>query len=160
MNLQILDTVKKYGIQVNYKGFALCPFHNDNHPSLHVNVNKNLVFCNPCNLGLDPIGFMMKMENKTYGEIMDGLKNDEKPVKKSCNHRKLIMRAEKVLNDYVNFLYNNKDVNNLLYAYNVDYACYLLSLIEDGKISKDDKVRFILANVDMFKKISFFESIF
>lgn len=30
------DAAERYGVEVNHYGMALCPFHNDRHPSLYV----------------------------------------------------------------------------------------------------------------------------
>ena len=30
------EAVERYGVSVNRQGKALCPFHNDRHPSLYV----------------------------------------------------------------------------------------------------------------------------
>ena len=30
------EAAQTYGIDVNHHGMALCPFHNDRHPSLYV----------------------------------------------------------------------------------------------------------------------------
>ena len=30
------EAAERYGVEVNYHGMALCPFHNDRHPSLYV----------------------------------------------------------------------------------------------------------------------------
>ena len=36
MNISTIDAAERYGIEVNRHGKALCPFHNDRHPSLFV----------------------------------------------------------------------------------------------------------------------------
>ena len=30
------EAAERYGVEVNHYGMALCPFHNDRHPSLYV----------------------------------------------------------------------------------------------------------------------------
>ena len=30
------EAADRYGVEVNHYGMALCPFHNDRHPSLYV----------------------------------------------------------------------------------------------------------------------------
>jgi hypothetical protein len=37
-----------------------CPFHEDHDPSLDVNIRLNRAFCNPCGLGVDAVGWLMK----------------------------------------------------------------------------------------------------
>ncbi|MBL0320518.1 MAG: hypothetical protein IPP74_14680 [Alphaproteobacteria bacterium] len=52
-------------------GRAICPFHNDHHPSMHV--TKNLFHCFACNEGGDSIDFVMKLENLTFRQAVDKL---------------------------------------------------------------------------------------
>ena len=35
-NINTQEVAQTYGIDVNHHGMALCPFHNDRHPSLYV----------------------------------------------------------------------------------------------------------------------------
>lgn len=35
-NVNLREAAERYGIDVNRYGKALCPFHNDRHPSLYV----------------------------------------------------------------------------------------------------------------------------
>ncbi len=42
-------------------GWALCPFHDDRDPSLHLNATKNRAFCNPCGRSWDPISLLMAL---------------------------------------------------------------------------------------------------
>ena len=35
-NVSLREAAQAYGLEVNRHGKALCPFHNDRHPSLYV----------------------------------------------------------------------------------------------------------------------------
>jgi len=52
----------------NYK--ALCPWHDDTRPSLHVNPQRQSFKCWVCNVGGDIFSFMMKMENVEFPEAL------------------------------------------------------------------------------------------
>lgn len=52
----------------NYK--ALCPWHDDTRPSLHVNPERQSFKCWVCNVGGDIFSFMMKMENVEFPEAL------------------------------------------------------------------------------------------
>ena len=52
----------------NYK--ALCPWHDDTRPSLHINPERQSFKCWVCNLGGDIFSFMMKMENVEFPEAL------------------------------------------------------------------------------------------
>ncbi|GMO34717.1 MAG: DNA primase [Candidatus Azobacteroides pseudotrichonymphae] len=62
-------TLKKRG--VNYVG--ICPFHEDNTPSLYVSPAKNLYKCFACGEGGTAIHFVMKYEQLSYPEALQYL---------------------------------------------------------------------------------------
>ena len=45
----------------NYK--CICPFHNDHHPSMSINVERNIYKCFTCGAGGGPITFVSKYKN-------------------------------------------------------------------------------------------------
>ena len=49
------EAAERYGVSVNRQGKALCPFHNDRHPSLYV--ADNHYFCFACGAHGDVIDF-------------------------------------------------------------------------------------------------------
>lgn len=73
--LDIIDVVQRHVILKktgrNYTG--LCPFHRDKNPSMSVSREKNLFKCFSCGEGGDALSFMMKIENKTFGEVIGDL---------------------------------------------------------------------------------------
>ena len=65
--IQNYITLKKSG--KNYLG--LCPFHDDNNPSMFVNDEKGLFHCFSCGEGGDAFGFLMRYKNIDF---MDALR--------------------------------------------------------------------------------------
>ena len=59
----------------NYTG--KCPFHNDTHPSMQVSREKNLFKCFACGVGGDALTFLMRIGNRTYGEIIRDLAQEQ-----------------------------------------------------------------------------------
>lgn len=51
---------------------ACCPFHDDRDPSLHINDNKGMYWCFPCQKGGDAIHFVMESKHLSY---LDALKD-------------------------------------------------------------------------------------
>lgn len=49
------EAAERYGVSVNRQGKALCPFHNDRHPSLYV--ADDHYYCFACGAHGDVIGF-------------------------------------------------------------------------------------------------------
>jgi hypothetical protein len=66
----IVAVARSVGIAPNRAGWALCPFHEDRHPSFHLNAGKNRAFCNPCGRSWDPIALLMEMANATFGDAV------------------------------------------------------------------------------------------
>lgn len=62
-NSNIKNIVEYYGINI-YKNKCLCPFHNDNHPSMSIEENKGIVKCFSCGAGGNAISFIQKYENE------------------------------------------------------------------------------------------------
>ena len=58
-NISTIDAAERYGIEVNRHGKALCPFHNDRHPSLFV--ADDHYHCYACGEHGDVIDFTSKL---------------------------------------------------------------------------------------------------
>jgi hypothetical protein len=54
----IMEVAAMLGIE-HKRGWAVCPFHADSSPSLHLNEKKQTAFCNPCGKSWDAIGLVM-----------------------------------------------------------------------------------------------------
>ncbi len=81
---------------------ALCPFHNDRTPSLHISPSKNICKCFVCNGGGSPISFLMKHENLTFPEAIKylGRKYGIEVVEKELTPEQLERKSqrEKLIN--------------------------------------------------------------
>ena len=53
------EAAERYGVEVNHYGMALCPFHNDRHPSLYV--ADDHYYCFACGEHGDVIDFVGKL---------------------------------------------------------------------------------------------------
>ena len=53
------EAAERYGVEVNHHGMALCPFHNDRHPSLYV--ADDHYYCFACGEHGDVIDFVGKL---------------------------------------------------------------------------------------------------
>jgi len=78
-SLDIVDVIQRYVILKkagrNYLG--KCPFHNDKSPSMNVSREKGIFKCFACGVGGDSLTFLMKMENKSYGEMIRDLAQEQ-----------------------------------------------------------------------------------
>jgi len=60
ISLDLAVVVDYYGVQVNSKNFALCPFHSEKTPSFKIDVNNNTYHCFGCGEHGTVIDFVMK----------------------------------------------------------------------------------------------------
>jgi hypothetical protein len=68
----IMDVAAMLGIE-HKRGWAVCPFHADSSPSLHLNPKKQAAFCNPCGKSWDAIALVMDYRNLTFPEAVKEL---------------------------------------------------------------------------------------
>jgi DNA primase len=67
--IEYADSVEiKNFYEIDRRGFAKCPFHKDGTPSMHI--TKNLFYCFGCGEKGRTIKFLMKLQNKSFIEIM------------------------------------------------------------------------------------------
>ena len=72
--ISILELVQELGIAVTQTGKnfkALCPFHNDNNPSLSISVEKNIAYCMSCKTGGAPFSFYQKFKKLDVKATLD-----------------------------------------------------------------------------------------
>lgn len=76
----IFDVCSKLGISLYGMGKitkrATCWYHDDKHPSMHVNKKKNIYKCFVCGKGGDVIKLVQDYENKSFVEACDWLVNE------------------------------------------------------------------------------------
>ena len=72
------EAAERYGLTVNRQRKALCPFHNDTKPSLHVYGGKRGYFCFVCNQGGDVIDFVQRMFGLSFQDAEKKLNEDFK----------------------------------------------------------------------------------
>ena len=112
------EAAERYGIEVNRYGKALCPFHNDRHPSLYV--TDDHYYCFACGAHGDVIDFAANLfELPLYGAAQRlaadfGIDTDRPPTKEILEKRRQrtesqqLMENERlcfsVLSDYAHVL--------------------------------------------------------
>ena len=112
------EAAERYGVSINRQGKALCPFHNDRHPSLYV--ADNHYYCFACGEHGDVIDFVSKLFQLSLYDAARKLAADfhltpDKPPSAAAIHAKHIrteaqqlMENERlcfsVLSDYAHVL--------------------------------------------------------
>ena len=87
------EAAERYGVEVNHYGMALCPFHNDRHPSLYVADDD--YYCFACGEHGDVIDFAAKLFGLPLYEAAQQLAADfhltpDKPPSAAALHAKRI----------------------------------------------------------------------
>jgi DNA primase catalytic core len=77
--LDIIDVIQRHVIlKKTGRSYAgKCPFHNDKSPSMNVSREKGIFKCFSCGVGGDSLTFLMKIENKSFGEIIRDLAQEQ-----------------------------------------------------------------------------------
>jgi hypothetical protein len=70
--VSILEVAARLGIE-HRRGWALCPFHQDSSPSLHLNPRKGAAFCNPCGRSWDAIALVMELRGVSFVDAVKEL---------------------------------------------------------------------------------------
>lgn len=69
----ILRVIEACGTTLQVRGrraTGLCPFHDDHHPSLQVDTQKQLWFCGPCHMGGDVFQFVKLHDHVNFPEAV------------------------------------------------------------------------------------------
>ena len=75
--ISMRDVANKYGLKVTKSGFALCPFHEDRHPSMKIydEIGRGY-YCFTCNKGGSIINFVMDYFKIDYVNALKKLDTD------------------------------------------------------------------------------------
>ena len=104
----IVDIVGRR-IQLTKKGqnfWCLCPFHDDNKPSMAVNQDKQFFYCFVCNASGNSIHFLRRYENLDF---VDAVETIASSVGLEVPYTKQIVEETKAteINDEANTIYKN-----------------------------------------------------
>ena len=120
------DAAERYGVEVNHYGMALCPFHNDRHPSLHV--ADDHYYCFACGEHGDVIDFAAKLFGLPLYEAAQRLAADfhltpDKPPSAAALHAKRIRTEAQQLRENERLCFSVlSDYARILRSWKVRYA--------------------------------------
>ena len=151
-NTDIVEFIGKY-IPLVKKGknyFGLCPFHNDNNPSLSVSREKQIYKCFVCGEAGNVFNFLMKFENISFLEAVKIIGNEigisvflDTPKKEDKN------KAFYDIYDLANKFYQN----NLLASEGLEARKYLEKRSLDLKVIKEYQISLSLNKRDSLTKM-------
>ena len=120
------EAAERYGVEVNHYGMALCPFHNDRHPSLYV--ADDHYHCFACGEHGDVIDFVSKLFHLSLYDAAQKLAADfhltpEKPPSAAALHAKRIRtEAQQLIENERLCVSVLSDYARVLRSWKVQYA--------------------------------------
>ena len=120
------DAAERYGVEVNRCGMALCPFHNDRHPSLYVADDHD--YCFACGEHGDVIDFAAKLFALPLYETAQRLAADfhltpDKPPSAAALHAKRVQTEAQQLRENERLCFSVlSDYARVLRSWKVQYA--------------------------------------
>ena len=75
----IVAVAESFGIDVNARNKACCPFHDERTPSFTLNPDKGLYKCFGCGAGGDVIKLYRELANATFAEAVEALVKEDRP---------------------------------------------------------------------------------
>ena len=120
------DAAERYGVEVNHYGMALCPFHNDRHPSLYV--ADDHYHCFACGEHGDVIDFVSKLFHLSLYDEAQKLAADfhltpDKPPSVAALHAKRIQTEAQQLRETEQLCFSVlSDYAHVLRDWKVQYA--------------------------------------
>lgn len=106
----IEEVAENLGIGI-VRHMALCPFHNDKHPSLHFDLKKNRYKCFACGASGNVIDLVMRYNNMEFKEAINWIGNKEVNTAKDNAYEKKESREEAVDIEYLEVLLKNVCIN-------------------------------------------------
>lgn len=159
--ISMLEITEKYGLEVDRSGFAKCPFHADDKPSMKVYEQKGKgFFCFACNKGGSIITFVMLYFHMEYIDALKKLDADfglhimDEPEDKATSRRyngragllKLCQKRKAMTYDqmirlhckYHQAIKHEEPMSDLFCEalYNISDLEYRIDAIEEGKNSE------------------------
>ena len=125
-NVNLREAAELYGIDVNRYGKALCPFHNDRHPSLYV--ADDHYYCFACGEHGDVIDFVSKLFRLSLYDAAQKLAADfhltpDKPPSAAALHAKRIRIEAQQLRENERLCFSVlSDYARVLRSWKVQYA--------------------------------------
>ena len=120
------EAAERYGVEVNHYGMALCPFHNDRHPSLYV--ADDHYYCFACGEHGDVIDFAAKLFGLPLYEAAQRLAADfqltpDKPPSAAALHAKRVQTEAQQLRENERLCFSVlSDYARVLRRWKVQYA--------------------------------------
>ena len=92
----IVAVAESFGIDVNSRNKACCPFHDERTPSFTLNPDKGLYKCFGCGAGGDVIKLYRELANATFAEAVEALVKEDRPKTRRVAEVKEVDASERI----------------------------------------------------------------
>lgn len=144
----IVEVLNYYGLKLNHNK-CLCPFHNDNNPSMVANPKKNIATCFSCGTGGNAISFVQKYEkqinhndmsiNEAISKVVEicNLNIDVSHLNRKKYNTKYSVASRKYTDEEKKLLEVNENLNKL-FSYNLLVSKEPKQYLHERKITDKD----------------------
>ena len=92
----IVAVAESFGIDVNSRNKACCPFHDERTPSFTLNPDKGLYKCFGCGAGGDVIKLYRELANATFAEAVAALITEDRPKTRRVAEKPEVDASERI----------------------------------------------------------------
>ena len=92
----IVAVAESFGIDVNSRNKACCPFHDERTPSFTLTPDKGLYKCFGCGAGGDVIKLYRELANATFSEAVEALVKEDRPKTRRVVEVKEVDASERI----------------------------------------------------------------
>ncbi len=96
----IEDVVAKHGVALRETGshlVGLCPFHQDEHPSMVVYPGTRSFYCFGCQAGGDVIDFVRRADNLSFRDALERLSNGQAPTPSEPSRQDALLLDDRMI---------------------------------------------------------------
>lgn len=112
----IIDIATRLGLNIDKNNKTICPFHNDNNPSLSFNIKENYYHCFSCGASGDNIKLVKEILHCNFNEAIEFITGNKHIFIKS-NQKNNIKKNDKIIFDiyktFIDLLDNNEALEYL-----------------------------------------------
>lgn len=156
----IIEIAKRLGLEIDKNNKALCPFHNDNNPSLSFNIEENYYHCFSCGAGGDNIKLVKEILHCSFQEAVEFITNSKYQYRNNETKIKNVEKKDSYSDIYKSFLQllNNDEAISYLVKRKITQKQILENNIKNIPKNKKDQLNIIYKLLKLHSKASLIQS--
>lgn len=156
----IIEIAKRLGLEIDKNNKALCPFHNDNNPSLSFNIEENYYHCFSCGAGGDNIKLVKEILHCSFQEAVEFITNSKYQYRNNETKIKNVEKKDSYSDIYKSFLQllNNDEAISYLVKRKITQKQILENNIKNIPKNKKDQLNIIYKLLKLHSEASLIQS--